>query len=224
MECGTKSQTVYRAPFKKDKLVLRIAKKPCGDKLGASNGDIDRAKVLYFTSQNLVLRYLAATMGFWLSARQVLASPRAFGGAMALAFGIVLSCLPTVGFGAGPPGLQGYYATAFPLNENPVSEGGNWINGLVVGLDWSNCATSGGVVQGRQNNGGGPSYNDSTALLTGTWGSNQTVTVNLYKASVVENDWPEVEIRLRSALTAHSCTGYEVLWSLRTDPSCYICI
>src|SRR5437016_5611565 len=35
------------------------------------------------------------------------------------------------------------YTTDFALTEDPISEGGNWINGLVVGLDWRNCATAG---------------------------------------------------------------------------------
>jgi hypothetical protein len=116
------------------------------------------------------------------------------------------------------------YTTTFANTEDPISEGGNWLNGGTVGLDWRNCATIGGMVQGRQNNGSGPSYNDSTALLTGTWGSNQDVTATLYRGNVVENDWPEAEIRLRSALSAHSCTGYEVMWSLLTVSSCYVAI
>jgi len=117
--------------------------------------------------------------------------------------------------------LAGSYFTTFTNSEALLSEEGRWINGN-AGLEWSNCFTAGGVVHGRQNNGAGPSYNDSTALLAGSWGSTQSVTVTLYKASVVESDYPEVEIRLRSSLSPHSCTGYEVTWSLRTDQSCYV--
>lgn len=124
----------------------------------------------------------------------------------------------------GNDATAGTYTTAFPLTENPLSEGANWIDGGVVGLDWSNCASAGGVAQGRQNNGSGPSYNDSTALLTGTWESNQTVTVTLFRGNVVESDYPEAEIRLRSSLSAHSCTGYEVMFSLRTTSDRYISI
>jgi len=126
--------------------------------------------------------------------------------------------------GTGRDAVAGTYTTAFPAAENPISEGGKWIDGAVVGLDWSNCASAGGMIQGRQNNGDGPNYNDSTALLTGTWGSNQTVTVKLHRGAVDESTWPEVEIRLRSALSAHSCTGYECLFSLRTTSDRYISI
>jgi hypothetical protein len=120
--------------------------------------------------------------------------------------------------------LGGTYTTTFTNSENPLSEGGKWINGGDVGLDWSNCFTVAGVVHGHQNNGNGPAYNDSTALLVGNWGVTQSVTVTLSRVSVVESDYPEAEIRLRSSLTSHSCTGYEVMWSLRTDSSCYVAI
>jgi hypothetical protein len=33
------------------------------------------------------------------------------------------------------------YATSFSLTENPISEGGKWINGGVTGLDWGNVQT-----------------------------------------------------------------------------------
>jgi hypothetical protein len=39
---------------------------------------------------------------------------------------------------AGPHGI---YATKFPLAEFPMSEGGNWIGGDTVGLDWSDLGT-----------------------------------------------------------------------------------
>ena len=121
--------------------------------------------------------------------------------------------------------LAGTYTTTFPLTENPISEGGQWVNGKTVGLDWADCASVPGMIQGRQNNGGGPSYNDSTALLTGTWGSNQDVTVTLNRgAGVVEGNYPEVEIRLRSSLSPHVCTGYEIMYSLRTSSDCYISV
>lgn len=116
------------------------------------------------------------------------------------------------------------YTTTFPGTETPISESGNWTSGKSVGLDWSNCVTAGGVVRGSQTSGGGPTYSDSTALLTGTWASNQTVTVTFQKGSPDENLYPEVEIRLRSALSAHSCRGYECLWSLRTSSDCYVSI
>jgi hypothetical protein len=77
--------------------------------------------------------------------------------------------------GAAAPGAQ--YSTNFPLTENPISEGGRWINGAAVGLDWADVQTTGGFAGGV-----GPAsaaYADPTAIVSGTWGPNQTVTPEL---------------------------------------------
>lgn len=108
------------------------------------------------------------------------------------------------------------YSTDFPLTENPISEGGNWINGGTVGLDWTNVAVSSGLAHGTQN--GSVSYNDSTALLTGTWGSNQTVQATVHVGTrPTPGNYIEVELRLRSNLSAHSCTGYECNYSMAAN-------
>ncbi len=102
------------------------------------------------------------------------------------------------------------YSTNFPRTENPISEGGVWINGGVVGLDWSNVATVTGLAYGLQS---GASYTDATALLTGTWGPTQTVTATVYSANPSAACYPEVEMRLRSSLSAHVNNGYEISFS-----------
>jgi hypothetical protein len=60
--------------------MLRSIKKLYGDKLGASDGDIGQVKDFYFDDQSWVVRYLVADTGTWLTSRQVLLSPHAFGG------------------------------------------------------------------------------------------------------------------------------------------------
>jgi hypothetical protein len=50
-----------------------------GDRLGASDGEIGRVKDFYFDDQHWVVRYVVADTGSWLSGRQVLLSPHAFG-------------------------------------------------------------------------------------------------------------------------------------------------
>jgi len=46
-------------------------------------------------------------------------------------------------------GAQGRtYTTNFPATENPVSQGGNWVNGRAVGLDWSDARTIPGLAFG----------------------------------------------------------------------------
>jgi chitodextrinase len=100
------------------------------------------------------------------------------------------------------------YTTNFPLNENPISEGGNWINGHTVGLDWADISTSSGLAMGTQSGFGG--YDDSTALLTGVWGPDQTAEATVRTTNQNSGAYEEVEIRLRSSISAHSNTGYEI--------------
>jgi uncharacterized repeat protein (TIGR02543 family) len=119
-------------------------------------------------------------------------------------------------FLSDPEAIAATYSTSFPKTENPISENGNWINGGTVGLDWCNVQTNGGspgLAYGTEN-GATANYNDSTALLTGTWGPNQTVQATVYTAIAGNSNWEEVELRVRSSLSAHNCTGYEINFSV----------
>src|SRR5215467_6197669 len=113
------------------------------------------------------------------------------------------------------------YTTAFPLSENPISEGGNWIDGQAVGLDWHDVSTTPGLAIGHQS---GSSYTDGTALLTGSWGPTQTVEAVVHTVNPKESCYQEVEMRLRSNLTAHSCTGYEISFKATKSASAYLII
>lgn len=108
------------------------------------------------------------------------------------------------------------YSTNFPLTENPISEGGNWINGGTNGLQWQNCRTTTNKVFGTQSGTNG--FDDSTCLVSGTWGSNQMAQATVFRtASGAQFD--EVEIRLRSNISANSNSGYEFNCSVvPTDP------
>jgi hypothetical protein len=59
--------------------MLRSIKQLYGDKLGAADGDIGHIKDFYFDDQNWAVRYVIADTGSWLTGRQVLISPHAFG-------------------------------------------------------------------------------------------------------------------------------------------------
>jgi hypothetical protein len=114
------------------------------------------------------------------------------------------------------------YTTNFPLTENPMSEGGNWINGQTAGLDWKNFRTTPGFAFGTQNGSGGPPYDDSTAILSGTWGPNQTAqatvrTVNQQTGGI----YAEVELRLRTTITPRVNSGYEINFRCAHDGSQY---
>ena len=60
-------------------LMLQNIKQLYGKKLGASDGDIGHVQDFYFDDQTWAVRYLVADTGSWLSGRQVLLTPHAFG-------------------------------------------------------------------------------------------------------------------------------------------------
>ena len=92
------------------------------------------------------------------------------------------------------------------MTENAISEGGNWLNGLAVGLDWTNVQTTPGFAHATTIT---LANTDSTAVLIGTWAQNQSAT-----ATVVINANPatieEIELRLNTTITPQSITGYEL--------------
>jgi hypothetical protein len=60
--------------------MLQSLKQLYGNKLGASDGEIGHVKDFYFDDRSWVVRYVVADTGSWLTGRQVLISPHAFGG------------------------------------------------------------------------------------------------------------------------------------------------
>lgn len=126
---------------------------------------------------------------------------------------VSLAIFPLVlAFLTGEEAIAATYSTKFPLAENPISENGHWINGGTTGLDWTNVGTTPGLAYGTET--GSVNYDDSTALLTGTWGPNQTVQATAHTTVTGSSDFAEVELRVRSSLSAHNCTGYEINFSV----------
>jgi hypothetical protein len=113
------------------------------------------------------------------------------------------------------------YTTTFPLTENPLSEGGSWINGQTDGIDWHDMSTTPGLAIGHQS---GSSYTDGTALLTGTWGPTQSAEAVVHETHPQDDCYQEVELRLRSALGPHSCTGYEISFKATKTSGAYLII
>jgi hypothetical protein len=109
------------------------------------------------------------------------------------------------------PGSQKTYSTTFPLTENPISEGGNWINGGTTGLDWSNVQTTGGVKAWGTQVPSGLGHNDSIAVLTGAWGTNQTVQGT---SAIQVSATNEIAVFLHGTITAHSAQLYKFNCSL----------
>jgi hypothetical protein len=134
--------------------------------------------------------------------------------------------------------LERSYRTSFKLDEVPISEGGMWLNGKKDGIDWADVITRNGgaygsvtrmavaerrVEQGNldpSSGGAAPEgdYDDPTAVLTGDWGRNQHGRGTVFSRNPTNEYYQEVEIRLRSAIAPHLCTGYEVFFRcLKTE-------
>ncbi len=132
------------------------------------------------------------------------------------------------------------HATRFERDEEPISEGGLWINGRRDGIDWCDVLTKNGVAYGEvsrmsaaerraeQGLGGATQegvqegdYDDPTAVLGGAWGRNQAARATVFSRNQTDDFFQEVEIRLRSSITPHSCTGYEVFWRCSKSDAAY---
>lgn len=59
--------------------MLQSIQKLYADKLGVADGEIGQVKDFYFDDQSWAVRYVVAETGSWLTGRQVLLSPHAFG-------------------------------------------------------------------------------------------------------------------------------------------------
>jgi hypothetical protein len=111
------------------------------------------------------------------------------------------------------------YTTNFSLVEFPLSEGGNWIGGHSIGLDWSDLGAVSGHTYGKVL---APGYDDPTALLSGAWGPDQMASGIVFSANQEDSPNQEVELRLRSSLSPHNCTGYEIGWRISPNQVAYM--
>jgi hypothetical protein len=103
------------------------------------------------------------------------------------------------------------FSTSFSATEDPLSEGGCWIDGKTAGLDWANVLTSPGLAFGNDLPG---QYADPTAVLTGVWGADQEAEAKIRVEKPLSGCCREVELRLRTTIAPHLITGYEVLCSV----------
>jgi hypothetical protein len=131
------------------------------------------------------------------------------------------------------------YSTHFQLDEDPISDGGMWLNGRADGIDWIDVISKNGVGYGAVSRMGVPErrveqgnlegstpeeaapegdYDDPTAVLAGAWGRDQHGKARVFSRNPTEEYFQEVQIRLRHTMKPHSCTGYEVFWRcLKTE-------
>jgi hypothetical protein len=133
------------------------------------------------------------------------------------------------------------YQTDFPLTENPISEGGMWLNGRKDGIDWIDVVSAGGYAHGevsrmtaaehrteqgnlrRDDDAADPvgDYDDPSAVLTGRWGRDQHAKATVFCRDPTEEYFQEVQFRLRSTIASNVCTGYEIFWRALTGEHGY---
>jgi len=140
-----------------------------------------------------------------------------------------------------PGRLVRSYFTTFPEDEEPISEGGIWLNGRRDAIDWCDVLTKNGVVYGEvsrmasaerraeQAFGGATAeagvqegdYDDPAAVLAGSWGKNQSARATVFCRNPTDEFFQEVEIRLRSSIAPNVCDGYEVFWRCSKSEAAY---
>jgi RNA polymerase sigma factor (sigma-70 family) len=118
------------------------------------------------------------------------------------------------------PGIH-QYSTSFSADESPASAGISWIGGRSLGLDWTDVRMLPGFACGTESGRPG-AHDDSTALLSGSWGPDQSVQGTVRLTTVGPQPLKEVELRLRSTLSPHSCTGYEINFLCAKDPHAHV--
>jgi hypothetical protein len=134
----------------------------------------------------------------------------------------LLILLPALTFFSSVVAIAGTYTTTFTSIENPISENASWIGGKTTGLAWADFQSTPGLAFGKQPGNSPGLYDDAIALLTGTWGPTQTVQATVKTVNQNDSIFEELEIRLRSTITAHSSTGYECLFSARSSVNAYV--
>lgn len=113
------------------------------------------------------------------------------------------------------------FTTTFAEQENPISQGGRWLNGGADGLDWTNVSSERGIAIGHQV---GPSGTDGTAILNGEWGADQTASARARVGPPNEQCFQELELRLRSTMSAHHSSGYEIFFKATDSKESYLAI
>lgn len=134
---------------------------------------------------------------------------------------------PTPNPSAAPPPVTATYSTHFPDAENAISENGHWINGGLIGINWTNVCTLPGQAMGTMPGDatGSARYADSTAVLSGTWGANQTATaiIKVRNAASDPGIYEEVELRLCTTIAPFYIKGYEFNCSVSTNAKNLYC-
>lgn len=110
---------------------------------------------------------------------------------------------------------QGFYFTDFAATENPISEGGVWINGKLNGSDWQDIATENGRAKATDFMYSAPPYDDCIAHIDAAqiaFTANQYAQATVYRVPGYSQGH-EIELYVRMAITPHNARGYEAYWN-----------
>lgn len=130
---------------------------------------------------------------------------------------LLLVCLLTLTAHRGIRQVNNSYVADFSGTVNPLIQKGRWVHGGLNGLDWKDIQVAGGVAYGTQSGVSG-FYDDSVAILAGTWANDQTVTSTVHISNTQSgNCFEEIEHWVRTRIGYHEIKGYEINYS--TQPS-----
>lgn len=120
---------------------------------------------------------------------------------------------------------QELFSTDFGTSaEDPISQGGKWLNGAADGTYWSNVVLGSGHAYAKNHVEGTKAlYADGLAQLKTSvvdFQPDQFAVGTVYKSgSYTASAAHEIELLLRFEITANNARGYEVLWGLAANGS-----
>jgi hypothetical protein len=139
--------------------------------------------------------------------------------------------VPPFGFSATSvvSGSSGF-STTFPNIENPLNQGGAWLNGALDGTAWNNVQVFGSercVGTNQVSNTPPQRYMDSNAQLKTsvfTANADQWAQGTVYRNGTYTpvGDKHEIELYLRMSISANSITGYEIMWGMDSTIGFYL--
>ena len=154
--------------------------------------------------------------------------PRSGRGAAGLAAAIAVSSLiaaPVSTCQTSVASPSGFYHTNFPLTENPMREGGVWIEGGTDNLDFSDVSTTPGLAIGHETIGNG---HDAIAILdpakVGSFPADQYAEGVVYWSKPLVAYSPEIELFVRTTFSAHWFRGYSCSFGVNASNQPYLLI
>ncbi len=116
---------------------------------------------------------------------------------------------------AGRPIAPQTYTTLFPATENPINESGNWTRTTPTGANaWHDVRTTGGNAVPSANAGSSaPDFDDSYALLVGSYPADMAAEATIYVGSGASGAL-ECELLFRGTQTSTTIACYECLFAI----------